>query len=176
MTVLVPSALQWSGSEEGEQQWSSLSHLIHPVTRVRWSQWVDSLAAPPHLSLRCLRWRGSELWWLRVCLITSHCDYRGEESVVWIVSGGLSGAQLLATMCHSLNKHWSITNNAVEWRLLWAVSGVPGWKLLELRLWLWAPVCVRGGGDQRNRETVVRRGGDRVEEVVSINSRHLAVT
>ena len=36
-------------------------------------------------------------------------------------------------------------------------------------------VC-EGGGDQRNRETVVRRGGDRVEEVVSINSRHLAVT
>ena len=36
-------------------------------------------------------------------------------------------------------------------------------------------VC-EGGRHQRNRETVVGRGGDRVEEVVSINSRHLAVT
>ena len=168
MTVLVPSALQWSGSEEGEQQWSSLSHLIHPVTRGEWvcrvrcSQWVDSLAAPPHLSLRCLRWRGSELWWLRVCLITSHCDYRGEESVVWIVSGGLSGAQLLATMCHSLNKHWSISNNAGEWRLF--VSSAV--QCPDESYWSYAydsgHLCVWGGETpekQRNSSGERRRQG-----------------
>ena len=158
MTVLVPSALQWSGSEEGEQQWSSLSHLIHPVTRGEWvcrvrcSQWVDSLATPPHLSLRCLRWRGSELWWLRVCLITSHCDYRGEESVVWIVSGGLSGAQLLATMCHSLNKHWSITNNAGEWRLFVSSQWSARMKATGATPMTLGTCVCEGGGDTRETE------------------------
>ena len=87
-------------------------------------------------------------------MITSHCDYRGEESVVWIVSGGLSGAQLLATINNVSLIEQTLVNIKQCWRM--KIICEQSVECPDESYWSYAydsgHLCVRWGGETRETE------------------------